>query len=338
MRAFLALTRLRALDVLRAKSSAGFVLVFPVVLLAIVGLVFREGHPFERRTLLVVESGATQDFTASLHGYEELRIEPARSEAEALGKLRAKMASAVLVPRSAGAPPRLLVGPRERVFGRGLIGLLPADTRLEAVEAPRWGYVHYLFPGVLAFSIMISGLFATGYTLVLYRQNRFLKKLATTPLPKLVFMLALVSGRSLLVLAQIALMVLAGAVVFDVSFSVSSALATISVGFCGLLAFMGIGFVLACVIRTESLVVDLVSAVNVPFVFLSEIFFPLDALPRPLAVLGEMLPSTAMVRLTRSVVLYGGVDGASLAAGLGLIAVWTVLSFAVGLKLFRWHG
>jgi ABC-2 type transport system permease protein len=337
VRAFLALTRLRALDVLRSRSSAGFVLVFPVVLLAIVGLVFREGHPFERRTLLVVEIGAAQGFVAPLHAFEELRIEPARSEAEALGKLRAKMASAVLVPRSAGAPPRLLVGPRDLVFGRGLLSLLPGGTRLEPVEVPRWGYVHYLFPGVLAFSVMLSGLFATGYTLVLYRQNRFLKKLATTPLPKIVFVLALVAGRTVLVLGQIALMVLAGAVFFDVSLSVSSALGAILIGLAGLLAFMGIGFVLASVIKTESLVVDLVSAVNVPFVFLSEIFFPLDALPRPLAALGEALPSTAMVRLTRSVVLYGGVDGASLAAGLGLIAIWTVLSFALGLKLFRWH-
>jgi len=335
--AFFALTRLRALDVLRSKSSAGFVLVFPVVLLAIVGLVFREGHPFERRTLLVVEFGAVESSLAPLRAYEELRVEPARSETEALGKLRAKMASAVLVPASAGAPPRLLVGPRDRVFGRGLLGLLPAGTRLEPVEAPRWGYVHYLFPGVLAFSIMLSGLFATGYTLVLYRQNHFLKKLATTPLPKIVFVLALVAGRSVLILAQIALLVVAAAVFFDVSLSVSSALGTILIGLAGLLAFMGIGFVLASVIRSESLVVDLVSAVNVPFVFLSEIFFPLDALPRPLAALGEALPSTAMVRLTRSIVLYGGIDGASLLAGLGLIAVWTVLSFALGLKLFRWH-
>jgi ABC-type polysaccharide/polyol phosphate export permease len=334
--AFWSLARLRLLDVLRSRSSAGFVLVFPVVLLVIVGFVFREGHPFERRTILVVDDAAVQAAAAPLRDFEELRVEIVRSEAEGLGKLRAKMASAVLAPGKDVEGPRLLVGPRDRVLARGLAELLPPATRVEPVEASRWGYVHYLFPGVLTFSVMLAGLFATGYTLVLYRQNRFLKKLATTPMPRIVFVLSLVAGRSVLVLAQVALLVACAAFVFEVPLTLGGALGTIGVSMLGLMAFLGLGFVLACVVENESLVVDLVSAVNVPLVFLSEIFFPLDALPRPLALLGEALPSTAMVRLLRSFVLYGGVDPSVLGLQLCLLCGWTVVAFAVGLKLFRW--
>jgi ABC-2 type transport system permease protein len=325
------------MDVLRSCSSAIFVLLFPMVLLLLVGFVFQKGHPFEQRTVVIVDATGGSGPMKAFATYEEIRVERARTEEQALGKLRAKMASAVIVVPAGDAPPRLLVGSREQVLGRGLLSVLPSETRLETVEASSWGYVHYLFPGMLTFSAMLSGLFATGYTLVLYRQNRFLKKLATTPMPKLVFVLALVAGRALLVLLQIALVVAAAALAFDVPFTASSAASTALVSMAGFLSFLGVGFVLAAVVKSESLVVDLVSAVNVPLVFFSEIFFPLDALPGPLAAIGEVLPSTAMVRLIRGVVLYGDVPASEVGAGLGVIAVWTVATFAIGLKLFRWH-
>jgi len=335
--AFWALARLRTLDVLRSRSSAIFVLLFPMLLLLLVGFVFQKGHPFEQRTVVIVDAAGGPGPSEAFAAFDEIVVEHARSEAEALGKLRAKMASAVVVVPAGDEPSRLLVGPREQVLGRGLVGLLPPGTRLETVEASSWGYVHFLFPGMLTFSVMLSGLFATGYTLVLYRQNRFLKKLATTPMPKLVFVLALVAGRALLVLLQIVLVIAAAALAFDVPFSASSAASTVGISMAGFLAFLGVGLVLAAVIESESLVVDLVSAVNVPLVFFSEIFFPLAALPDPLAAIGEALPSTAMVRLVRGVVLYGGVPTGELAWSLGVIALWAVATFAIGLARFRWH-
>lgn len=326
MRALLVLTRLRLLDVLRSRSSAAFVLVFPLVLLAVTGLVFLDGHPFERRVVL-----HTGDDAPDLSRYEEVRVEAARDEREALGRLRARMAAAVLVDGR-----RLLVGPRDRLFGEGLARALPPPIALEVLPLPRAGYVHYLFPGILVFSVMVSGLFATGHTLVLYRQNGFLKKLATTPLPKAAFVGAQVAARSALVLAQAALLV-GAAWLFGVPFTATSLALLLVILLLGLLAFMGLGFVLACVIRGEDLVVDVISGINFPLILLSEIFFPLATLPRPLALVGEWLPSTEMVRLARAVLLYGEADPGALASGLALLGAWALASFALSLAVFRWH-
>ncbi len=204
-------------------------------------------------------------------------------------------------------------------------------------QVPRGGYVHYLFPGILTFSVMLSGLFATGYTLVLYRQNRFLKKLATTPIRKATFVAAQVSARSLLVLAQVALLVAAACLGFGMRCDLVAAGWLLLITTLGLLAFMGVGFALACVIKSEDLVVDVISAVNLPLVLLSEIFFPLGSLPRPLAVVGELLPSTEMVRLSRAVLLYGETSPSALAGGLGGLALWSGASFRLSLLLFKWH-
>lgn len=348
MRALLLLTRLRLLDALRSRTTAGFILVFPVVLLLVTGLVFLEGHPFERRTLVVVgDAAALEGVRAALAGLDEVRVEAAGSEREALGRLRTRLASAALLagpgagpgPGAAGA--RLIVGPRDRLFGRGLAGALSpggaAAHAVEVLEAPPLGYVHYLVPGILVLSVLASGLFATGHTLVLYRQNRFLKKLATTPLPRASFVLAQVAARSLLVLVQVALLLLVARLAFGLPLGALALLWLAPVVLLGLLAFMGLGFALACLITSEDLVVDVISGVQLPLVLGSEVFFPLAALPAPLAALGEWLPSTAMVRLARAVLLFGETDPAALLPGLALLAAWAGLTFAASLWLFRWH-
>lgn len=336
-RAFLLLVRLRLLDVLRSRASAGFVLAFPVALLVVTGLVFLEGHPFERRTLLVVGERELPPIAAALAPLDEVRVELARDEAEVRGRLRARMASAALLRAPATGELRLLVAPRERLFGRGLQAALPAPATLEVLDVPAHGYVHYLFAGILTFSVVTSGLFATGHTLVLYRQNRFLKKLATTPLPRVTFVAAQVSARSLLALVQAALLVATAALLFGVPFDAAGLAWLALITLLGLLAFMGLGFALACVITAEDLVVDVISAVQLPLILLSELFFPLSALPRPLAALGEWLPSTAMVRLARDVLLYGQTELPALLPGLALLGAWAVVTFAASLLVFRWH-
>lgn len=329
---------MRLYDVLRNRSSASFVLLFPVVLLLVVGLVFMNGHPFERRRVALVggDGGLTAVETA-LEAYDEIVIERVDDEATAMGKLRARMVSVVLVTVPRSDELVAVVGPRDGLFARGLMAALPARSRLEVLEVPRWGYVHYLFPGILTFSVMVAGLFALGYNMVLYRQSGFLKKLATTPLPKRTFVSAQIAARGSLILLQAAILVAVARLGFGLPLSAASLAWLLLASALGTLTFMGVGFVLACLIRTEDLMADIIGAVNLPLVLLSEIFFPLDALPRPLAAFGAALPSTEMVRLCREVLLYGVTDPSALAQRLGVLALWAAVTFAVSLLVFRWH-
>ncbi len=342
MNAFLVLFRIRLFDVLRNKSSAGFVLLFPLVLLGVLGLVFMHGHPFERRYIAIVEtnptSAMTQRSVETLGAFDEVRIGKERTEAEAMGKLRARMASAVLVTDPNDSHVTLRVGERDRIFGGGLASVLPVPARVEVVSSPRFGYVHYLFPGILAFSVLTAGMFGMGYPMALFRQNLFLKKLATTPLPKHTFIAANVAARSLLVLVQVVLLLLVAHFALDMPLSLFSFTCAIAISMLGVLVFLGGGFALASTIKNPELLVDIISAINLPLVFFSEIFFPLDGLPRPLAAFGSVLPSTEMVRLLRAVLLYGVNDISHLAGGLGLLSLWAIVMFTISLLTFKWHG
>lgn len=343
MRTLWILARIRLFDTFRSRSSAAFIFAFPVGLVVVVGLVFAKGHPFEVRRVVVVEPSRSAadplltQATAALAAFEEIRVESAASEREATGRLMSGMASAILLHVEGADHVELKLSSRDHAFGTGVATVLPAGTRTSVISAPRWGYVHYLFPGMLTFSVLVAGLFGMAYTLVLYRQNLFLKKLATTPLPKSTFVAAQIGARAVLVLLQNVLLVATAWFMFDMHFTVLQLLWLTVATTLGLLAFMGIGFMLACVIETEDLVTDVISAVNLPLVFLSEIFFPLDALPAPLALVAGILPTTALVRVCRTLLVYQVTAVSALWLDLLLLALWSAVAFAVSTALFRWH-
>jgi ABC-2 type transport system permease protein len=339
MRAFTVLLRMRLFDVLRNRSTAGFLLVFPIVLLAMVGLVFMHGHPFEtQRVALAGESVILDRARATLEGRPHLLVlESARDEDAAVRKLRARMLTAVLVASPGSDQIRIVIGANDTLFAHGLDHYLRQPATIEVVPIPRWGYVHFLFPGILTLSVMVSGLFALGYSLVVYRQSGFLKKLATTPLPRRTFVAAQIVARGSLIVVQAAILLAVAALAFALPLDAVALGIAMLVTVLGTITFMGMGFALACAVRTEDLMADIIGAANLPLVLLSEIFFPLDALPRPLAMLGAALPSTQMVRLCREALLYGVSDVPALLPGLGVMTLWGAVSFAVAVLVFRWH-
>ncbi|MDB4986656.1 MAG: type transporter [Myxococcaceae bacterium] len=338
MSAFWVLTRLRLAEVLRSRSSTAFMLGFPLILLLVVGAVFQRGHPFERRHVALcmdsLDAALENELARTFKGVEEVRFDRVDRCTSALGMLKSRIVSAALHRERAQLV--LTVGPRDRLFGLGFAASSGRPLQIEVLEVAAHGYVQFLFPGLLTFSVLLSGLFGMGHAMVRYRESLFLKKLATTQLSRLTFVSSQIVSRTLLVLVQSALLVAGARLFFGVPLG-AAALGWLSViTVLGLLTFMGAGFVLACVVTKEALMVDVISALNLPLIFLSELFFLLDELPRPLALLGNWLPTTHMVRLLREVLLYGTNDVGALMPGLLVLAAWTVLGFAVSLSAFRW--
>lgn len=323
MSAFGVLFRLRSLDVLRSGTTFVLFMTLPLVLLGVVAVVFANGHPFERKEVLLV-GGA--DVMVDL---PEVRTARVADEETARRRVGVRMASAYI------ARGKVVAGPRDVLFARGLASV--AGGEVEIMEVPRWGYVHYLFPGLLTFSVLLAGLFGMGYGMVRFRATLLLKKLATTPLSKATFVGAQLAARTVLVLVQLVAMVAVGGLVFGLPLTFAGAAWLVLVTVLGLVVFMGAGFALACAIKSESLIVDAINALSVPLVFFSEIFFPLSELPSWLGAICSFLPSTAMVRLTRAIILFDVTDASVLAPGLGQLVLWAIATYGIALLLFKWH-
>jgi ABC-2 type transport system permease protein len=370
VRAFWLLVSLRVAEVRRSGAGLFFYIVLPLMLMAVVGLVFMNGHPFERhRVALVGPASAVSGASGALARFGDLRLvrleDAGRGARTARGMLKSRELNVVVVPDGigSGAAPapgagagagagagdaapggegrggalRVLVGSRDELLARGLVSVLPPGARVELVDVPRWGYVHFLFPGLLTFTALISGFFGMGYPMVRYRESLFLKKLATTPLPRSVFIASQMSARAALTLAQVAMMVVVARLAFGLPVELAALPWITALSTLGILVFMGMGFLLACFIKSESTMVDAINVVTMPFVFLSEIFFSADELPGPLPMIASALPSTQLVRLLRAVMLHGELRPEVLLPGVLIVAAWTVAMYGLSLALFRWH-
>jgi len=335
LRALWVLSRLRLLDVLRSRSATFAFLGLPVLILLVLAAVFGSGHPFEVRRVTVVHALGEPDTAAvQLAKFEGVRVEHEFDREVARRKLETRATDTVL-ERERGGTLRIAVSSKDELWGRGVAGLLP-PARLELVKLSRFGYVHYLFPGLLCSSVMFAGLFGMGYAMARYRRNAFLKKLSTTPLSRGTFVLAQILGRGSLVTVQVALLLVVAVVGFGLRPTLSGALSAALVCALGLFVFSGIGFALASLIETEAVVSDLISGLTLPFTLFSGVFFPLDSLPPALATVCAWLPSTLMVDAVRATLLYGA-GFATVGGKLWGLLLWGAAMFGISVRLFRWH-
>jgi ABC-2 type transport system permease protein len=336
VKALWVLLRMRVLDVTRSVSASVAFFGLPVLILLLLALVFAHGHPFESKSVAVVaQTSELAAVRAALGGRAELRLEAEPSEQVARRKLEVRAVEAVILAAEA-KPPLVLVGVRAGIWGRGLAALLPNSASVREVSISDFGYLHYLFPGLLCTSVMFAGLYGMGYAMARYRQNSFLKKLSTTPLARSTFVVAQVLGRGSLVVVQVALLLAVGLFAFSLPAPLSGMLSAGVVTLLGLLVFSGIGFALACVIRTEAVLNDVISALTLPISLFSGMFFPIDVLPRPLFELSRRLPSTLMVDAARATLLYGA-NLASVAPALLGLVLWGIAAFSLSIRVFRWH-
>lgn len=331
------LVRIRLAEVARRPSGAFWFFALPLILLFLVAALFQNGHPFERRHIGVV--GDADLVRAALRTQIDaggIAIDPLAEESSARARLETRAISAIVFT----GDHHVVVGDRDEIFGRGVVDALAHGTerpRLEVVKIAQNGYVRFLVPGMLAQGVVIAGLFGMGHAMVRYRQSRFLRKLATTPLSRAEFVLSQLLARIVLVSAQLLIMIAAARFAFDLKLSLSAIGWVILVGAFGLMSFMGIGFVVSCIVKTEELVVDIINAISVPIALLSEIFFSSDELPRVVGWLSSSLPSTAMVRAMRAVLLHGDDATSAVFPSLGILAAWAAVTFAVAVKAFKWR-
>lgn len=329
MKAVWILFRIRVLEVVRRPSGAFWFYALPLILLGLSAFVFAHGHPFERRPVGIV--GYDAAVLEKLTYTPDVRVSEWKSAVNAERRLRARSLSAVVELESR----RVRVGPRDRLFGMGLAHEVFGEGKgeVEVIDVPESGYTSFLLPGILGQAIVIAGLFGMGYAMVRYRQSLFLKKLRTTPLAPWKFVLAQVMARLVLVQGQLLLVLGVAHVFLAIPFVWTHDLAVLGIGTLGLVTFLGVGFVLASVVKTDGIVVDVINAVSIPIALLSEMFFTVDDLPAPLRLVAANLPSTTLVRLLREVLVYGDFQGVP--EGCAVLAAWALFTFAVAARTFR---
>jgi ABC-2 type transport system permease protein len=169
---------------------------------------------------------------------------------------------------------------------------------IDVGEVASTGWFHLVLPGILAFSVLSSGLFAVSGHLTAMKQRKILDRLIVTPMPPVALLAAIVAVRLVIVYVSTLITLLVGVLVFGLRYDVSWLRYTVFVA-CATVGTMGIGTIIALVVRRPSSAGNLANALAMVMLFLAGIYFPIEFMPGFLRAISKGLPLTHMANAMR---------------------------------------
>jgi ABC-2 type transport system permease protein len=211
------------------------------------------------------------------------------------------------------------------------LGVLVFFSVVDVLPTGEQEPVTFLVPGVLAISVVATGLVAVAIQTAFERKYAVLKRLGGTPLTRGAFLVAKGLSVAALLLVQTILVLLVATVGLGWRPEGGLVLAALLV-LLGAMTSTALGLLLAGTLRAEATL----AASNALFLVLlvvSGVTFDATALPRPVATFGAFLPMGA---LQRGLATALGGDGLAVTETLVLVG-WGLLAVAIGRCTFRWE-
>jgi ABC-2 type transport system permease protein len=196
-----------------------------------------------------------------------------------------------------------------------------------------YSYFDYVMVGLIGMALMNSSIHGISITMARYREDKILKRITTTPLPSWKFVGAEILSRLVLNAVQIALILGLGIKGFG-GHIVGNWPEFIALAFLGAILFQVVGFSVAAFAKNTDSADSIATAVSIPMMFLSGVFFPIDQLPKWLYSLVKFLPLSPLLRMMRSV----GLESISIFNNrwdIVIVFAWIIGLMFVATKRFR---
>ncbi|HEX7296077.1 MAG TPA: ABC transporter permease [Pyrinomonadaceae bacterium] len=339
------LTTMRVREFLREKEAVFWVFIFPVLMTFALGIAFRNTAP--DKTFVAIEADANNprvNEIANVLTNSGETTASVLSPDEAAKALRSGKVSIVVKAqgdayeyrfdptRPESRTARLIVDDvLQRAKGRADV----ARVAEQKISEPGARYVDFLVPGLIGMNMMGSGLWGLGFTIVIARSRKILKRFAATPMRRSHYLLSFMLSRLAFLFLEVAAVVVFAWLAFG--FIVRGSWLTVaSITLLGGFTFSAIGLLVAARPQTIEGVSGLMNFIMLPMWLLSGTFFSSERFPQILQPFIKALPLTALNTLLRGVMN----EGTPLWSNWGNVAIlvaWLIVSFVIALKIFKWQ-
>jgi ABC-type multidrug transport system permease subunit len=337
------LTLMRVREFLREKEAVFWVFIFPVLMTFALGIAFRNTGP--DKTFVAVEAGDAKatEIASVLSRSPEISASVLTPD-QAAQALRSGKVSIVVKPandsfeyhfdptRPESRSARLLV---DDVLQRGKGRTDVVNVGEQKITEPGARYVDFLVPGLIGMNLMGSGLWGLGFTVVIARSRKLLKRFAATPMRRSHYLLSFMLSRLIFLVLEVAAVIIFASLAFGFTVRGSWLAVTLSIVLGGF-TFSGIGLLVAARPTTIEGVSGLMNFIMLPMWLLSGTFFSSERFPQVLQPFIQALPLTALNNVLRALMN----EGASLSSNwlpIAILIAWCLVSFVVALKIFKWQ-
>lgn len=310
----------------RDKELLFWSMMFPLMFTFIFGFFFGKGSTTTGTVVLVDKAQTTmsQSFEKAMEESELFKIQKEDNvdNAKALLK-KGKVGAVVLIPekfgeRVADAPNNITVidDPANAQMNAVVLNftssfLTNANFQIknitptfsvveEKTSANQVGYFDFVLVGLIGMALMNSSIQGIAITMSKYREDKILKRIVTTPLKSWRFIISNILARLVINAVQVSLILLVG-VYFFKAHIYGSIILIYAISLVGAILFQLIGFTIAGLVKTTAAAEGMATAIAIPMLFLSGVFFPIDQLPKWLYLIVQYLPLAPLLRVLRGV-------------------------------------
>lgn len=209
---------------------------------------------------------------------------------------------------------------------------------IQKIPGRTYRTIDFILPGQLGFSLLSAGVFGVAFLFFNLRQQLVLKRFYATPIQRSYIVLGEALSRVIFQLSTAVIIILIGRFAFHYTLvhGLETFLEIMVLCFVALILFMGFGFIVSGIAKTESTIPPLANTVTLPQFLLAGTFFSIDVFPSWLQPLCKILPLTHFNDAMRKIA-FEGAHLSDCLTQIGILALWTVVVYAVAIKVFKWE-
>jgi ABC-2 type transport system permease protein len=346
------MTRANLLMSVRNRAALFWNLAFPALFIVIFGAVLSRGVQVEVRVGLAKPLGAygervaaamagNDGFTAARGDEAALMTGLAEGARDVVlvfpeGEVGGKPAVEVRADPAQGPTAQVAAAAVRQVLLEASGGELPVAIADRPTDAADVSFMDAFVPGIVAMSLMNSGIIGLSTAFVNFRERGILRRIKVTPFPLTSFILARVFSQVIMAVAQAVILVGLARALFGLHLRGNPLLILLAL-VVGALAFLAIGFAISGIAPNAETAASWANLLTFPMLFLSGIFFSLDSAPEWLRPIARALPLPYLVEALRAPMTFGRGLGAMWPDLLALLLVFAV-AMAVAVRFFRWDA
>lgn len=348
--------------ILKSPQAVFFSLFFPVVLITIFGAIggnrggisldiaFTKNSDTANIIYQAIKGGQVPGVEVETGTEEELSDRLMKGRVAALIEIRSlekggKASYDVhLTTTSAGMRDLpVLQGVLENVINRVNNMITPsphtyATITSEKVEGRTYRMIDFYLPGMLGFSLLGTAVFGVAFAFFNFRETLVLKRIFSTPLKKMYFVLGESIARIVFQLMTAVVLIVFGKLLynFTLAHGFVTFLEMIFLCFLGVVVFMGFGYTISGLAKNQHVIPVYANLFMFPQFFLSGTFFPKNLLPEFLQPVIKALPLTAMNDAMRKI-SFEGAHIWEVGGEIGILLAWCAVAYTLAVKTIKWE-
>lgn len=222
--------------------------------------------------------------------------------------------------------------------GRPSYAVFNFDYRKDIEEIRQFKTIDFILPGMLGFSLLSSGVFGVAFMFFNLRNTLVLKRFFATPISRTYIILG--EGISRVIFQMITAIVIIGVGYLFFGFTlihgVKTFLEMLTLSFIGLMLFMGFGFIVSGLAKSDSSIPPFANLITLPQFLLGGTFFSADAFPKWLQPISKAMPLTHLNTAMRNIA-FEGQNLWDVRLEIGVLLLWAIVIYALAIKVFKWE-